>query len=677
MARARRIKTHFDRPVDVIDHVWISMRDGVRLSARVWLPVDASSDPVPAILEYIPYRKGDGTVVRDSQMHPYFAGHGYAAVRVDMRGSGESEGVLLDEYLAQEQDDALEVLGWLAEQPWCTGRVGIIGKSWGGFNGLQIAAHRPAELGAIITVCSTDDRYADDVHYLGGTVLASKMLPWASTMLGFNALPPDPAVAGERWREMWLERLEGSPPFVEAWLTHQRRDDYWKHGSVCEDYSAIECPVYAVGGWADAYSDAIPRLLAGLPGPRKALIGPWGHQYPESGVPGPAIGFLQECLRWWDHWLKGVDTGIMDEPMLRAWMQEPVPPRPAYDVRPGRWVAEPSWPRTDDQRLAYMLDAGALVDHPVAERRLEIDGTQLVGLDAGDWCPAGGAADLPLDQRAEDARSLCFDTKPLADRIEIFGFPEVTLSLASSRPLATVVVRLCDVAPDGSSLLVTRGVLNLSHADGHEHPRALKPGRRYEVTVSMNAIAQAVPAGHRLRLAVSSSYWPWVWPPPEQFALSLFTGGSTRLDLPVRTPRPEDGQLAAFGEPETAAPAPVVSNPQDPAGGRVIVRDLATGTVEILRRSEDDTTVTTTGLAKRRSRLETYAITEGDPLSARVSSETTYHLARDGWRIRIEAHSVMTADPENFRVTNTVNAFESDRRVFESTRDFEVPRDHC
>ncbi|MGC5022748.1 CocE/NonD family hydrolase [Micromonospora sp. DT47] len=677
MARARKIKTHFDRPVDVIDHVWIPMRDGVRLSARVWLPVDASADPVPAILEYIPYRKGDGTVVRDSQMHPYFAGHGYAAVRVDMRGSGESEGVLLDEYLAQEQDDALEVLAWLAEQPWCTGKVGIIGKSWGGFNGLQIAARRPAQLSAIITVCSTDDRYADDVHYLGGAVLASKMLPWASTMLGFNALPPDPAVVGDRWREMWLERLEGSPPFVEAWLTHQRRDDYWKHGSVCEDYSAIECPVYVVGGWADGYSNAIPRLLAGLPGPRKALIGPWGHQYPESGVPGPAIGFLQECLRWWDHWLKGVDTGIMDEPMLRAWMQESVPPRPAYDVRPGRWVAEPSWPRADDQRLTYALDAGALVEHPVAERCLKVDGTQLVGLDAGDWCPGGGAADLPLDQRAEDARSLCFDAEPLADRIEIFGFPEVTLSLATSQPLATVVVRLCDVAPDGSSLLVTRGVLNLSHADGHEHPQALEPGRRYEVTVAMNAIAQAIPAGHRLRLAVSSSYWPWVWPPPKPFALSLFTGGSTRLDLPVRTPRQEDGQLAAFAEPEVAAPAPVVSQPQDPAGGRLIIRDLATGRVEILRRSEDDTAVTATGLSKRRSRLETYAITEGDPLSARVSSETTYHLARDDWRIRIEARSAMTADGESFLVTNTVEAFEGEVCVFTNSRAFEAPRDHC
>ncbi|TMJ94192.1 MAG: CocE/NonD family hydrolase, partial [Actinobacteria bacterium] len=251
-----RVKRDFPRAVRVIQHAWIPLSDGCRLAARIWLPEDAEEDPVPALLEYIPYRKNDATATRDARMHPYFAGHGYGAARVDLRGSGDSDGILLDEYLEQEQDDALEVIAWLAAQPWCTGRVGIIGKSWGGFNGLQIAARRPPELGAVVTVASTDDRYADDVHYMGGCLLGSDMLSWASAMLAFNARPPDPAVVGERWREQWLERLERTPPFVEAWLAHQRRDAYWRHGSVCEDYAMIECPVYAVGGWADAYTNA-------------------------------------------------------------------------------------------------------------------------------------------------------------------------------------------------------------------------------------------------------------------------------------------------------------------------------------------------------------------------------------------------------------------------------------
>ena len=280
------------------------MLDGCRLAARIWLPENAEQQPVPAILEYIPYRKNDGTALRDSLYHPYFAGHGYAAMRVDMRGSGDSEGVMLDEYLQQELDDAVSVIAWLAQQPWCDGSVGMMGKSWGGFNSLQVAALQPRELKAIITVCSSDDRYADDVHYKGGCVLTTDMLGWSTTMLAWNARPPDPDVLGENWRKSWLERLEQTPLLVRQWLNHPHRDDYWKHGSIREDFSKVQCAVYAVGGWADPYSNAIPRMLSGLTCPRKALIGPWAHEYPQRALPGPQIGFVQECLRWWDYWLK-------------------------------------------------------------------------------------------------------------------------------------------------------------------------------------------------------------------------------------------------------------------------------------------------------------------------------------------------------------------------------------
>ena len=321
------------------------MSDGTRLAARLWLPEDAERDPVPAILEYLPYRKGDAFAKRDTHHHPWFAGHGYAGVRVDLRGSGDSDGILLDEYLPQEQDDGLEVIAWLAEQPWCSGAVGMIGISWGGFNGLQIAARRPPALKAVISMCASDDRYADDVHYVGGCVLGVDMLSWAATMLTLTAMPPDPAAVGDGWRATWLERMERSPSMVEAWLAHQRRDDFWRQASVCEDYAAIEAPVYAVGGWADGYSNAVPRLVEGLPGPRKGLIGPWSHAFPQDGEPGPAIGFLQECKRWWDRWLKGIDNGIEREPVLRAWMQDTGgarhPPRRAPRAlgdrdRPGR-----------------------------------------------------------------------------------------------------------------------------------------------------------------------------------------------------------------------------------------------------------------------------------------------------------------------------------------------------
>ena len=212
----------------------------------------------------------------------------------------------------------------------------MTGISWTGFNSLQVAALRPPALKAIVTLMSTDDRYADDVHYKGGCVSGLDMLSWGATMLHFNALPPHPQVVGaEGWRQRWLTRLEANRDWAETWLAHQRRDAYWKHGSVCEDYGAIEAAVYAIGGWTDGYHNAVMRLLAGLPGPRKGLIGPWSHAFPNQVVPGPAIGYLQEALRFWDHWLKGIDTGIMDEPMLRVWMEDFVAPAPLVPEHPG------------------------------------------------------------------------------------------------------------------------------------------------------------------------------------------------------------------------------------------------------------------------------------------------------------------------------------------------------
>jgi len=677
-----RIKTTYPRAIREIAHVWIPLADGNRLAARVWLPEDAEQNPVPAVLEYIPYRKNDGTVTRDALMHPYVAGHGYATLRVDMRGSGDSDGIMYDEYLLQEQDDAREVLAWIAAQPWCSGAVGIIGKSWGGFNGLQIAARRPLQLKAVISVCSTDDRYADDVHYMGGCLLAADMLPWASTMLAYNALPPDPEVVSERWRAVWFDRLEQTPPYIEAWVGRQRRDSFWRHGSVCEDFSAITCPVYAVGGWVDAYTNAIPRLLEGLSGPRKGLIGPWAHLYPHQGIPGPAIGFLQECLRWWDHWLKGIDTGIMDEPQLRVWMQDAVEPRPFYAQRPGRWVAEPSWPPPHIQPRRYVLGECTLdepaVDSPDAAAtsgaRLNIVGAQETGIDAGAWCPYGLPTELPPDQRAEDGRSLTFTSAPLAARMEILGFPEVTLSVAVDRPHALLAVRLCDMAPTGASSLVTRGLLNLTHRDGHEHLTPLEPGRRHTVTVRLNAIAHALPAGHRWRVAVSPTYWPWAWPSPEPVTLSIFTGEESHVVLPVRPSRADDAALPAFAEAEASPPAAIEAlRPESSVA--TVERDVASGRVTLTEEAVEGFRVLDSGREYDASSRNVFTIVEGEPLSASVRCEHTIAVARGDWRARVETRSTMAADATHFHLTNAIDAFEGSVRVRTKSWTRAIPRD--
>jgi uncharacterized protein len=671
------VRSEFAHRVRVIRHEWIPMPDGCRLAARIWLPEDAERTPVPAILEYVPYRKNDGLALRDAPIHHYFAGHGYASVRVDLRGSGDSDGILADEYLPLEQEDGVEVIRWLASRPWCSGSVGIIGKSWGGFNGLQIAAHHPPELKAVISVASTDDRYADDVHYMGGCVLAWAMLPWASTMLAYNALPPDPAVVGEDWRATWRQRLEQTPPYINAWLAHQRRDEFWRQGSVCEDYAAIGCPVYMVGGWTDSYRNAILRFLEAYPGPCKGLIGPWGHDYPEDGAPGPAIGFLQEAVRWWDRWLKGVENGVMQEPKLRAWMPEAHRPASGYLTHPGRWLATDSWPAADVQMRRFQIGAGTLRTGesgvPDPDAQLRIRGTEAAAGDLGQWGGHGDALEFPPDQRAEDGLSLSFDTGPLAEPIEILGVPVARLDLAADQPMALVAVRLCDVWPDGASTLITRGLKNLAHRASDSCPEPLVPGERYRVDVPLNAIGYQVPAGHRLRLAVSPTYWPWAWPAPESVTLSVFTGGGSFLDLPSWTGSGEHPPPAHFAAPERA-PMPR-HQPLGAGSGREVRRDVRTGTVEVINTVDDGHRLLDDGLEYREHERDVYHIVDGDPLSARVECERAFSVGRDQWRVTVRTSSTMSATPSSFQVTNVLDAYEGDARVFTRTWNAEVPRD--
>jgi putative CocE/NonD family hydrolase len=662
-------RAHPEPSVREIEDLWIPLSDGARLSAHLWLPPRAELEPVPAVVEVSPYRHEDNTRRRDSVRHPYFAQRGFASLRIDVRGSGSSDGVLQDEYSEREQLDVCEALAWVAAQPWSTGSVGMLGLSWGGFAALQAAARRPPELKAIVVVCASADRYGADVKYRGGSLLGCELLPWSSTMLAMSVRPPDPGLVGKRWRELWLERLEAATPFAEPWLAHQRRDDYWLSGSPSEDYGSITCPVYAVGGWADPYRQAVLDLLERLDCPRKGLIGPWSHQYPDEGTPGPAIDFRRECVRWWDQWLKGEETGIMDEPRLRVWMQEGVPPRKDHRPRRGRWVEEETWPARRIASRRYALGEGTLLTGKARRRSLPIRGAQGAGSAAGTWCP-WGVAELPGDQRREDNLSLTFTSDPLEERVEILGSPAVTVELSADRPLALIAVRLCDVSPTGASTLVARGLLNLTHRDGSSEPAPLEPGRRYAVRVPLDAAAYAFRPGHRLRLAISPTYWPWAWPSPEPVTLTVHTGGPSRLELPVRPPRGEDGHATTFAR----APA---TNGANGGSRRTVSHDARTGRRTLVldrirgrrRAREDD-------LEVEGAQKDVFTIVEGDPLSAAVECERSMQMHRDGWSARVETHSTMTADAEVFRLVNLVEAYENGERIYSRERSFEAPRDH-
>ena len=674
MKPERQVVERTPREVRCLETVWIPMSDGSRLAARVWLPEDAARRPVPAVLEYIPYRRRDFTRTRDSLMHPYIAGHGYACLRVDLRGSGDSDGVLRDEYLQQELDDGAEVLRWIASQPWCTGDVGMIGISWGGFNGLQIAAMQPPELKAVITACSTDDRYADDIHHMGGCLLGDN-LSWASVMFAYNSLPPDPEVVGERWRDMWRERLEGSGLWISKWLRHQTRDEYWSHGSVCENFSAIRCPVFAVSGWADGYSNAVFRLLEKLDVPRRGLIGPWSHKYPHLGVPGPAIDFLHECLRWWDQWLKGIETGVREEPLLRVWMQDSVPPTTSYVVRPGRWIAEPCWPSPHVRSDRYALSASRLIPDGECpdQSPLTIQSPLTVGLFAGKWCSYAAGPDLAHDQRQEDGGALLFDSEPLESPIEILGAPTVTLDVSSNQPVAMLAARLSDLAVDDKATRITYGLLNLTHRDGSERPSYLEPGKRYRVTIPLNHIAQSFPAGHRLRLAISTSYWPLAWAPPKPVRVTIHPHGS-HLDLPLRDPRPDDDALRPFGPP-TGSPAEPRGRIEPDHHNWLVHRDLATdeSTLEVIN-DQGVYSLESIDLTIANRVVEKYICRANDFTSLRGEVRSIRQLRRGDWQIRSETRTILTCTESEFHVQADLDAYEGDKRVACKSWDDRIPR---
>jgi hypothetical protein len=647
----------FPHVVREIEHCWIPMPDGVRLAARIWLPEGAEANPVPAILEYLPYRKRDFTVFRDRPIQAYMAGHGYVAVRVDIRGTGDSEGVLVDEYTDQEQQDCLAVMAWIRAQPWCDGTFGMWGISWGGFNSLQMAARRPEGMKAVIALGFTDDRFANDVHYLGGLMLAENPF-WGAAMLSGMSLPPDPLVFGDGWRDAWAARLDASPPWIEPWASHQRRDGYWRHGSVCEDYAAIACPVYAITGWEDGYVEPVFRLMQNLSVPFRGLIGPWAHGFPHKGAPEPAIGFLQECVRWWDHWLKGRDTGMMDGPALRVWMQEAVRPQRCYPERAGRWVAEDLWPGSPEPRTLF-LTSGGLAEAPGGGGSVLVSSPLATGEGAGRLAGYGGGPDLPTDQRADDGRSITFDGPLLDAPFEILGAAEIEVEVSCDQPQAMIAVRLNEVWPDGAATRVSFGVLNLTHRDGHAEPQPLEPGKSYRVRVPLKPVAHGFARGNRLRVSVSNCYWPIVWPSPRPCALTLGLADA-RLILPVRTPRGADANLPAFAPPE-AARAQAITVLQPDATTRVLDVDEASEWRRLTAFGDYGV-----------QRIEAYDLTAGlwgreatesigdDPASARAVAEWGASMQRGDWRVETRARLDFWSDAEHFHYEATLDAFEGE-----------------
>ncbi len=656
------------REIEDLPDIAIPMPDGTRLSARVWRPVDAADNPVPAILEYLPYRKRGGTEARDALTHPWFARRGYACIRVDIRGNGDSDGVMEDEYTARELDDGVEVIKWLAAQGWCSGAVGMMGISWGGFNALQVAALQPEALKAIITLCSTADRYNEDIHYRGGCLLGDNF-DWGSVMWSYSSRAPDPAITGDKWREMWLERLEAEPFLPALWLRHQSRDGYWKHGSVCENYGAIQTPVLAISGWADGYKNTVPQLVENLRVPVKGINGPWTHKYPHFAVPEPRIGFLQEALRWWDRWLKGIDTGVENDPAYRMYLMDGVRPQTWYTTRAGRWIAEDEWPPERAPQTLHFTPGG--LGDAGSEISTIIASPQHCGAQSGAFCAIWGGPELPGDQRPDDAYSAVFRTAPLERDTDLAGAPMVRLRLRSDKPQAQIAVRLNHVHADGASTRITYGLLNLSHRDGHADPAPLIPGEAVEVMVRLDHVAYRVPRGDRIAVAVSSAYWPLIWPSPEPVTLTLIRG---EIDLPVRATA--KGDETAFPPPDADALWPHETL-RAPDFRRWSETDAVTGIVTL--HVIDDFGKTRDldhGLITGSVATKTWSIHPDDSVSARASTHWVDEIDRDGLLLRTVTSAEMWSDATHFHLSARLIADENGKVIHERDVSQSILRDH-
>ncbi|MDX3925014.1 MAG: CocE/NonD family hydrolase [Shinella sp.] len=661
------------RNFTVIENEWITLADGTRLAARIWMPEGAEENPVPAVFEFLPYRKRDGTCARDESTYPVFAAAGIAGIRVDIRGSGESDGVIDGEYTALELANACELIGWIASQKWSNGKVGMMGISWGGFNCLQVAALKPPALKAVISIASTVDRYNDDIHYKNGCHLSAQ-LSWAATMLAYQSRSPDPELVGDRWRDMWLERLENEPFFMEEWLQHQRRDDFWKHGSICEDFEGFPVPAMVISGWADGYRSTPVKAIEGLGPKAKALIGPWVHKYPHFAWPKPRADFHGEAIAWWNRWLRDEDNGADAMPQMRAYILDG--PRPALrrDADPGFWVAKKEWTAPEMESF-YVDQFGTLLPGlPIAGAaghdrylRSPLD----TGTAAGEWFTLKPDAEMAIDQRTDDAGSLTIETAPLEQPQDYLGQPVLELEVACDADFANLCARIVDVHPDGTATRVAFGVLNLAHRDGNATPKPMERGKKTRIRLVLDAMGYRFGKGHRIRLSLSTSYWPMVLPGPNDPGLTIDLA-SVGLALPKLGAH----QVISIAEPENPDPLPKYRELAPAETARGVERDLTNGLTEYS--IYEDTGLFEhpgTGLATRQVRDELWSIADGNPLSMTGTATWTCDMQRTGWSVRTLSTASISCTAQDWLISAKVRAFEGENEIFEKTFEKRIPRD--
>jgi putative CocE/NonD family hydrolase len=668
-------------PTHAVTVAWdvrVPTRDGTELSANIWHPVATHDDPdrrFPAILEMIPYGKDNWRRNADVGRGEWFAARGYAFVRVDVRGTGSSAGVALDEYTEVETRDGYDAVEWLAAQPWCTGAIGMWGISYGAFTAIQVAKLRPPHLLAIVPVQGTDDRYLTDVHYIGGCVTASELSQYGVSQVAMNAMPPDVGLRGDGWLDEWRSRLELTPPWLITWLRNQTDGPYWRPGSLAPEYDAIEAAIFNVGGWCDAYVDSAFRMQAKCTAPSWTLVGNWVHGWPQDSIPGPNLDELHEVAR----------NGLDDEPAVVWFERDYSDPEPFPVAWPGRWRATSAFPHPAVAAREWRFGGGGL---PQVGRLVDDADDTSAGLDTFahrptvgtraslSWGAGGIPNGLARDLRPDEAHGLTYTSDPLADSISILGEPEVILHLAVSAPVATAVVRLTDVAPDGTSSQVTAGILNLTHRRSDERPEPMEPGRVEEIRVPLRHVGYRFESGHRVRVSVASSAWPVVWPSPFPATFDVHRGPAkpSRLVLPEIPAADGPGDLPVPAYKKTSPDVRAVGGEgaSDTPAWR-IEEDVIEGTVTVtIHDGGQDVLEDGRGLYA----AETLRLTasDKDPASARLEADVVYRWHEISHEIEIRARSLQTSDADAFDLSVALEVDLDGERLFERSWLERIPR---
>lgn len=634
--------------------VWVPMEDGTRIALTLYLPDAPGDGPFPAVLESLPYRKDDDCLARDYRTYSYLAERGIAGVRIDIRGTGASTGIVNDEYVEQEQLDNLAVMEWLAAQEWCDGNLGMWGISWGGFSALQSAMLRPPQLRAIAAMHATHDRFACDVHYSGGSALSAEQLDWPGSMVTTNALPPDPDIFGDEWSDEWMRRLEQTPQWPFEWFRHQRRDDYWLHGSPVADYAAIVCPTLLIGGWLDGYVDGIAALAENLSCPVRTIIGPWGHYRPATGVPAPTLDHFDLLARWFGHHLRGDDNGVMEMPPVTVYVRTN-PPYDADEVD-GLWRVETSWPPSDVDEMAFDLSN-------MTHETTTWSGPQWVGSHAPFWDRGGFHT---TDSSEDDAASMHFTTAPLEEELEILGAPDLSVRVTTDRELGLLAARLLAVDPEGRAHLICRASRNLVFPASLSKPLVPVPGEPFDVRLSLRTTSAVIPPDWRLRLSLSGADFPVVWPPRQRFALTIDPAHST-LTLPIAQPRPGE-RILDIPEATHIPDAPAETTRSE--SHWTVSRDMA---VNVYRMRRGETEVQPT-LTYATDQWWTVSVDDADPATTQAHTVSLASLERPGWTVTTEG-SIHIDAGDDFEVTIELAARHNGEEVFRRAWSEKIPRE--